>query len=81
MPQQTIDLVRLLLASCVYPEDVAALVHFVFHPRYNGASRLCLMCMQHDVDGEGHAADCEYRVALARTMPLAGQLDIATQEA
>jgi hypothetical protein len=33
-----------LLSQCPYIEDVKALKHFVFHPRLNGDSNLCLLC-------------------------------------
>lgn len=56
------------LESCAYIEDVRALHHFVFHPRYNGASNTCLLCgnpadidPEEDPEGDwarGHTADC-----------------------
>jgi len=56
------------LAQCSYEEDVEALSHFVFHPRYNGASSQCLICHGNspEANDEGHSDDCEYREAYRR---------------
>jgi len=60
------------LAEAHYIEDVRALKHFVFHPRYNGCSNLCLVCEQAagcddpDWSSEGHASGCGYVQAVAR---------------
>ena len=73
------------LAEAHYIEDVRALKHFVFHPRYNGASNLCLVCEQAAGDGQGdpdwlagHAQGCGYAQAVARVSknaPLKAWLD------
>lgn len=55
------------LRQCSYREDVEALAHFVFHPRYNGASAQCLICFHYiGEDDSGHNARCEYDRARAR---------------
>jgi hypothetical protein len=51
---------------CGYIEDVRALEHFVFHPRLNGASNVCLLCWRSCFDDNGHLDACPYSVALKR---------------
>lgn len=70
------DLEAMLDHHCSYPEDVSSLAHFVFHPRMNGCSNVCLVCGQGaDVDStDGHATNCAYRRALERTASEAGKL-------
>jgi hypothetical protein len=66
------------LAGASYLEDVAALEHFVMHPRLNGSSNACILCKNYtDMDSaesiasaphdnNGHLADCEYIIAIRR---------------
>jgi len=62
------------LASARYLEDVRALKHFVFHPRDNGCSNLCLVCdCAVDTEGPGvedwalgHLDGCPYPQAVSR---------------
>lgn len=60
-----------LLSKCSYREDIEAAMHFVFHPRLNGASNSCLLCQRGvDIDDHllehGHAEDCPYLEAIKR---------------
>lgn len=58
------------LVEAQYIEDVRALKHFVFHPRYNGCSNFCLICdCAVDTEGdwdEAHLPGCAYPQAVAR---------------
>lgn len=59
------------LADCMYIEDVMALRHFIYHPRMNGASNVCLVCgVGTDLNtDDGHLDTCAYVKALKRVEP------------
>jgi hypothetical protein len=60
---------RQLLSQCDYEEDLAAARHFVFHPRRNLASNLCLICERPASGGllqYGHSRACAYAVTFTR---------------
>ena len=60
---------RQLLNHCNYDEDLEAARHFVFHPRRNGSSNVCLIC-DRGADGNlgeyGHSGTCAWPEAVQR---------------
>jgi hypothetical protein len=55
------------LEQCQYREDVEALEYFVFHPRYNGASNVCVLCLHGAGEkDDGHSASCAFGQAYRR---------------
>lgn len=66
------------LAAASYIEEVQHLRFFVFHPRLNGCSNVCLLCGRGVFEDDGHADDCPYKLALERTSkdePLQAYID------
>jgi hypothetical protein len=54
-----LELIELMIRRCAYAEDLDAVAHFVYHPRHNGSSNVCLACFRgtdehawEDEDGE-----------------------------
>ncbi len=68
-PQMNWDeVLELMVEHCSYAEDLDAVQHFVFHPRMNGCSNVCLMCghgtseFWHEDDAEDDAKSVPWEV-------------------